>query len=105
MSCLNVNLVIGFGPSLGLALWPRAKPIKNDVVWRSREEARQTDRGANPQADNQQQGEGGDEESAEGVWRQVDEGNGDNGRHLHEREGSGIKVDDPRWSRKTRLKG
>ena len=27
--CLNVNLVIGFGPSLGLALWPRAKPIKN----------------------------------------------------------------------------
>ena len=25
--CLNVNLVIGFGPSLGLALWPRAKPI------------------------------------------------------------------------------
>ena len=26
--CLNVNLVIGFGPSLGLALWPRAKPIK-----------------------------------------------------------------------------
>ena len=25
--CLNVNLVIGFCPSLGLALWPRAKPI------------------------------------------------------------------------------
>ena len=25
--CLNVNLVIGFGPSLGLAFWPRAKPI------------------------------------------------------------------------------
>ena len=25
--CLNVNLVIGFGPNLGLALWPRAKPI------------------------------------------------------------------------------
>ena len=23
-----MNLVIGFGPSLGLALWPRAKPIK-----------------------------------------------------------------------------
>ena len=22
-----MNLVIGFGPSLGLALWPRAKPI------------------------------------------------------------------------------
>ena len=26
--CLNVNIVIGFGPNLGLALWPRAKPIK-----------------------------------------------------------------------------
>ena len=26
--CLNVNLVIGFGPNLGLELWPRAKPIK-----------------------------------------------------------------------------
>ena len=25
--CLNVNLVIGFGPNLGLALWPRAKPF------------------------------------------------------------------------------
>ena len=25
--CLNVNLVIGFGQSLGLALLPRAKPI------------------------------------------------------------------------------
>ena len=25
--CLNVNLVIGFGPNLGLAFWPRAKPI------------------------------------------------------------------------------
>ena len=25
--CLNVNIVIGFGPNLGLALWPRAKPI------------------------------------------------------------------------------
>ena len=24
---LNVNLVIVFGPSLGLALWARAKPI------------------------------------------------------------------------------
>ena len=24
-----MNLVIGFGPSLGLALWPRAKPIKS----------------------------------------------------------------------------
>ena len=23
-----MNLVIGFGPNLGLALWPRAKPIK-----------------------------------------------------------------------------
>ena len=23
-----MNIVIGFGPSLGLALWPRAKPIK-----------------------------------------------------------------------------
>ena len=22
-----MNLVIGFGPSLGLAFWPRAKPI------------------------------------------------------------------------------
>ena len=30
--CLNVNLVIGFGPSLGLALWPRAKPIKKIYV-------------------------------------------------------------------------
>ena len=29
--CLNVNLVIGFGPSLGLALWPRAKPIKTNT--------------------------------------------------------------------------
>ena len=27
--CLNVNLVIGFGPSLDLALWPRAKPINS----------------------------------------------------------------------------
>ena len=27
--CLNVNLVIGFGPSLNLALWPRAKPINS----------------------------------------------------------------------------
>ena len=25
-----MNLVIGFGPSLGLALWPRAKPIKKE---------------------------------------------------------------------------
>ena len=25
--CLNVNLVMGFGPNLGLAFWPRAKPI------------------------------------------------------------------------------
>ena len=25
--CLNVYLVIGFGPNLGLALWPRAMPI------------------------------------------------------------------------------
>ena len=24
-----MNLVIGFGPSLGLALWPRAKPINS----------------------------------------------------------------------------
>ena len=32
--CLNVDLVIGFGPSLGLALWPRAKPIKS---WRLHE--------------------------------------------------------------------
>ena len=29
--CLNVNLVIGFGPSLGLALWPRAKPINTQI--------------------------------------------------------------------------
>ena len=29
--CLNVNLVIGFGPNLGLALWPGAKPIKNKL--------------------------------------------------------------------------
>ena len=27
--CLNVNLVIGFGSNLGLALWPRAKPINS----------------------------------------------------------------------------
>ena len=25
-----MNLVIGFGPSLGLALWPRAKPINKE---------------------------------------------------------------------------
>ena len=31
MWCLNVNLVIGFGPNLGLALWPGAKPIKNKL--------------------------------------------------------------------------
>ena len=30
--CLNVNLVIGFGPNPGLALWPRAKPINYPVV-------------------------------------------------------------------------
>ena len=29
--CLNVNLLIGFGPFLGLALWPRAKPINRQV--------------------------------------------------------------------------
>ena len=29
-----MNLVIGFGPSLGLALWPRAKPIKISLVMR-----------------------------------------------------------------------
>ena len=28
--CLNVNLVIGFGPSLGLGLELRAKPIKTN---------------------------------------------------------------------------
>ena len=28
--CLNVNLVIGFGPNLDLALWPRAKPINSE---------------------------------------------------------------------------
>ena len=28
---LNVNLVIGFGPNLGLALWPRAKPINTNT--------------------------------------------------------------------------
>ena len=27
--CLNVDIVIGFGPNLGLALWPRAKPINS----------------------------------------------------------------------------
>ena len=30
MWCLNVDLVIGFGANLGLALWPRAKPINNN---------------------------------------------------------------------------
>ena len=30
--CLNVNLVIGFGPNLDLALWPRAKPINFDTL-------------------------------------------------------------------------
>ena len=30
--CLNVNLVIGFGPNLGLALWPRAKPINDSGI-------------------------------------------------------------------------
>ena len=27
-----MNLVLGFGPNLGLALWPRAKPINNQSV-------------------------------------------------------------------------
>ena len=30
--CLNENLVIGFGPNLGLALWPRAKPINVQIL-------------------------------------------------------------------------
>ena len=30
--CLNVDLVIGFGPNLGLALWPRAKPINSQIL-------------------------------------------------------------------------
>ena len=31
--CLNVKLVIGFGPSLGLGLELRAKPINNQEVF------------------------------------------------------------------------
>ena len=30
--CLNVNMVVGFGPNLGPALWPMAKPINYDVL-------------------------------------------------------------------------
>ena len=38
--CLNVNLVIGFGQSLGLEFWPRAKPIK---IWEIRNSQKKVD--------------------------------------------------------------
>ena len=41
--CLYANIVTGFGPSLGLALWPRAKPIKNEDDFKDEDDPKNED--------------------------------------------------------------